>query len=120
MVMKKAFYIICVLWCLYIILATYPEIVKYNNLIAVRWCERKSNSVIFYSEPSYYGLYRYSEQVENGRVNIDEQHYNRRVSFDDLYRIYINTVAENVDKNELTTKYGWITCDPNNTLGLFD
>ena len=118
--MKKILYIVCILWCAFNIYITYPLIVKYNDLIAVRWCERKSGSVISYSEPSYYGLYRYSEQLKNGRIDVDEQQYNDRVSSGDIYRSYVNTVAKNVDKNELTTKYGWISCDPNNILGLFD
>lgn len=82
--MKKLLCIVCILWCLLIISATYPGVLEYNNLIAVRWCERKSNSIIFYSEPSHYGLYRYSEQAENGRVDVDEEQYNHRVSSGDI------------------------------------
>jgi len=107
--MVKIFYGTCFLWCLYIIQATYPEIIKYSNLIAVRWCEPSN---IPSSQNRRQGTYRYMEDMGNEQYAIKDQSYSYRV--EDIwqpYRIDITTRAENIPSHENADKWLDIPCD---------
>jgi hypothetical protein len=120
-IMKRLLWIGCILWCLYIILATYPEIVKYNNIIAVQWCEKKYTQIISHDEKSYYGLYLYTEMDKDDQIDVNRQLLVTRITnFWQPYRIYIKTIKKKINKKELNIKRENVRCDVSDNAYLFD
>lgn len=95
---------------LYFVLCSYNDIQKYYNLVAVQWC-KKVDDFVYVNNPTY-GMYIYTESIDDSHVSVQGVIYEYRISeYGQPYKFYkTDMLANNIEKNIAMNEWSTLSC----------